>query len=119
MRNTRKLRLNCQRRVAGVKQKPDGCGEQVRVPGRGGEAAPHDAPTDALLRQLNDEQAGIDRVQLKAQAAGVALDWPAYMAPEPLEGRDTDARTDRWAPGGVLYEMVAGRRAFAGWPARG
>ena len=37
-----------------------------------------------------------------------------YMAPEQLEGRDADARSDLFAFGAVLYEMVTGRRAFAG-----
>ena len=37
-----------------------------------------------------------------------------YMAPEQLEGREADARSDLFAFGAVLYEMVTGRRAFAG-----
>ena len=36
------------------------------------------------------------------------------MAPEQLEGRDADARTDIFAFGAVLYEMVTGKRAFEG-----
>ena len=37
-----------------------------------------------------------------------------YMAPEQLDGRDSDAHTDIFAFGVVLYEMVTGRRAFEG-----
>ena len=35
-----------------------------------------------------------------------------YMAPEQLEGRLADARTDLWALGAIVYEMVMGKRAF-------
>jgi Tol biopolymer transport system component len=47
-------------------------------------------------------------------APGLILGTVPYMAPEQLEGKDADARTDIFAFGAVLYEMLTGKRAFAG-----
>jgi Tol biopolymer transport system component len=46
-------------------------------------------------------------------AEGSIVGTVAYMAPEQLEGRKTDARTDIFAFGAVLYEMLTGRKAFS------
>jgi Tol biopolymer transport system component len=45
---------------------------------------------------------------------GTVLGTLPYMSPEQIEGRETDARSDMFALGAVLYEMAAGRRAFPG-----
>jgi len=46
--------------------------------------------------------------------AGTVLGTLAYMAPEQLEGRPADARTDIFALGSVLFELVTGGRPFTG-----
>ena len=45
---------------------------------------------------------------------GTILGTFQYMAPEQLEGKDADVRSDIFAFGAVLYEMVTGRKAFEG-----
>src|SRR5580658_9844557 len=51
---------------------------------------------------------------LGATRVGVILGTAAYMSPEQANGKTADRRSDIWGFGAVLYEMLSGKRAFAG-----
>lgn len=74
---------------------------------------------DGHVKVLDFGLAKVPRVETPGTAdshteTGRILGTPRYMSPEQARGRDIDQRTDTWAFGCVLYELLTGRHAMAG-----
>src|SRR5712672_1031738 len=63
---------------------------------------------------LSDALGEMTAEQAKLTAEGTIIGTFQYMAPEQLEGKEADARTDIFALGEVIYEMATGKPAFSG-----
>jgi eukaryotic-like serine/threonine-protein kinase len=63
---------------------------------------------------VSETQTDLTREQRKLTEKGVILGTFQYMAPEQLEGKEADERTDIFAFGVLLYEMVTGKPPFSG-----
>src|SRR5207245_5386365 len=64
-------------------------------------------PLASALTEMTAEQA-------KLTVEGTIIGTFQYMAPEQLEGKEADARTDIFALGEVIYEMASAKPAFTG-----
>jgi len=69
----------------------------------------------AKLTELDAEPPAPGEAATQGRSApGIVLGTAAYMSPEQVRGKPADARSDIFAFGAILYEMLCGRRAFRG-----
>jgi Tol biopolymer transport system component/tRNA A-37 threonylcarbamoyl transferase component Bud32 len=68
----------------------------------------------AKLAQTADKPASDATVTMGLTQAGMIMGTPQYMSPEQAEGEEADGRSDIFAFGAILYEMLSGKRAFDG-----
>jgi serine/threonine protein kinase len=126
-------------RIARDKRLPTDTAVRLAVQVARGLAKAHEAgvvhrdlkPANIFLTEREDDEPlvkildfGISKVidasraesKLKLTRAGTVVGTPQYMSPEQAQGLSVDEKTDVWALGLVLYEMLAGRPAYPELP---
>ena len=67
-----------------------------------------------LAKLTHPETADPEATRATISEPGTVLGTVGYMAPEQVRGKETDARSDLFSFGAILYEMISGERAFRG-----